>query len=300
MRHERSLTGKPWAVSLHGGHSSEFCDHASSTLREILEAAVDYGYHTFGVAEHAPRVDPKYLYAEEVAMGWDVDKIMSDFGAYAFALDLLAEEFADRITVLRGFEAEVVPPDRYAEVMLGLRHRFGFDYIVGSVHWVDDIIIDYTKDEFDRAVTAHGGIGPLALRYYEIVAEMVRALEPEVVAHLDLIRKFAGPRDATETPAVRRAAGTALEAIREHGCILEVNTVGLRKGLGAPYPAPWLVRLAADMGIGFCFGDDSHCSADVGAGIAEARDCLLQNRVDSITVLTREGDAIGRRLVALD
>jgi hypothetical protein len=33
-------------VSLHGGHSREYCDHARSTLREILEAAVACGYDT--------------------------------------------------------------------------------------------------------------------------------------------------------------------------------------------------------------------------------------------------------------
>jgi len=45
---------EPWRVSLHGGHSGEYCDHAEATLREMLEAAVQYGYQTFGVSEHAP------------------------------------------------------------------------------------------------------------------------------------------------------------------------------------------------------------------------------------------------------
>ncbi len=52
-------------VSLHGGHSGEFCDHAEGSLREILDAAIDAGYHTFGVSEHAPRCEDRFTYPNE-------------------------------------------------------------------------------------------------------------------------------------------------------------------------------------------------------------------------------------------
>src|SRR5215470_16175241 len=93
----------PWRVSLHGGHSGEFCDHAEGTLREILEAAVAAGYHTFGVSEHTPRSEDRFLYSEERARGWDVAKLIADFARYTAALPALVEEFADRLIVLRGF-----------------------------------------------------------------------------------------------------------------------------------------------------------------------------------------------------
>ena len=45
-----------WRVSLHGGHSSGYCDHATSTLAEILEAACDAGMRTYGVTDMPDRV----------------------------------------------------------------------------------------------------------------------------------------------------------------------------------------------------------------------------------------------------
>ena len=48
------------------------------------------------------------------------------------------------------------------------------------------------------------------------------------------------------------------------------------------------------MGIGFCFGDDSHGPAQVGARIDDARDYLLANGVGEVTVLTRTENS-GRR-----
>ena len=295
-----STNNLPWMVSLHGGHSGAYCDHARGDLREFLEAAVARGLHTFGVTEHAPRVEARFLYPEEIDLGWDVAKIVKDFETYAQAVTTLTEEFADRLTVLRGFEVEVVPADRYVEIMLGYRERFSFDYIVGSVHWVDEVLIDGPKAEYRRAVDLCGGHEPLAVRYYETVAEMVRGLKPEVVGHLDLVRRNAPSEEAVATPAVRRAAEAALEVVREHDCIVDVNTAGYRNGLHRPYPAPWLVALGRRMGLGFCFGDDSHTPGHVGARLEDARTYLLQNGVSTITTLTRQEEAVRRKVVSLE
>jgi len=290
---------EPWKVSLHGGHSGEFCDHAKGTLREMLEAAVAFGYHTYGVAEHAARVEPRHLYREEIAMGWDVAKVQRDFEDYARVVRELAAEFSGRLDVLCGFEAEVIPEGRYAELMLGYRERPGFDYMVASAHYVGELFIDYDQEAFDRAVETMGGLEPLATGYYEGIAEMVKVLDPEVVGHFDVIRKLASPHGACDTPAIRRAAGTALEVIRTHDCILDLNTGAYRRGLACPYPEPWIVRLACDMGIPFCFGDDSHSSDQVGAGIERGREYLLENGVISITALVLEAGTLGRRVIPL-
>lgn len=295
-----SVGAPPWMFSLHGGHSSEFCDHAQSSLREMLEAAVQAGYHTFGVTEHAPRVEARFLYPNEIRLGWDVPKIVADFERYAQTLPTLAEEFADRLIVLRGFEIEVVPASSYVQLMQEYRHRYEFEYIVGSVHYVDEISIDGSVEDFHRAMAAQGGLEALVIRYYQCLAQMVKALRPEVVAHLDLIKLHGHRFGSLDTPAIRRAAEEALEAICETGGIIEVNTAGYRKGLGEPYPASWLVQMAHRMGIGFCFGDDSHCVEQVGFGIDKAREHLLVNGVRSVTLLTREDGKVVRRVVPLE
>ncbi len=289
----------PWSVSLHGGHSSAYCDHASGTLSEILQEASKH-YHIFGVTEHAPRLGDHLLYEEEKQMGWDVAKLEANFTAYATELATLAEAFAGRLIVLRGFETEVVPQATYPEIMLGYRKEFAFDYIVGSVHHVNEILIDGPQTEFQRALNAAGGFEALAVAYYEHVAKMVDDLKPEIVGHLDLIRKNAPAQSQLDTPAIQRAANKALEAVRDHQAILDLNTAGYRKGLGAPYPAPWLLQAAHQMEIPFCFGDDSHSPTDVGSDIELARHYLIENNVPTITALTRKDGAIVRKVIPLE
>ena len=293
------MVREPWRVSLHGGHSGEFCEHATGRLFEVLEAAVAAGFHTFGVSEHAPRGEWRFVYDSEKEKGFTVERLQRDFEAYAQAVHELSEQFAEKLVVLRGFEAEVVPAQGYREQMLGYHQRFGFDYMVGSVHYVDEISIDSEPAEFERALEACGGLESLAVRYYETVAEMANALKPDVVGHLDLIRKNAGPRASLDTLKIRRAADHALEAVREQACILDLNTAGYRKGLGSPYPAPWLLERANQMGIPFCFGDDSHGPSQVGAGMNEARQYLLENGVSAVTVMTRHEGELVKQAVSL-
>lgn len=289
----------PWMVSLHGGHSSAYCDHAEDTLETLIETAIARGCRVYGLAEHAPRVEAHRLYREEIAMGWTVETLDRLFAEYAAAARRLARQYADRISILCGFEAEVVPEDRYAAVMLAYRARLGFDYMVGSVHWVAGHIIDYRQEDFDAAVRACGGLEALAVRYYETVAEMLWRLRPEVAAHLDLIRKCAPDETLLSTPAVRRAAMAALEAVRDTGAILDVNTAPYRKGMDMPYPAPWLVKAAREMKIPVCFGDDSHSAAHVAEGIPRARDYLMAHGVQTITVLTPRSNGLEKTEIPL-
>lgn len=287
-----------WRVSLHGGHSGEFCDHADDTLEALLEAAVSAGFACYGVTEHAPRLSGEFLYPEEVERGRSVAGLAQTFGRYAERSRELQARFAGRLAILRGFETEAVPEDRYAAYMRRYREHYGFDYVVGSVHHVLGECIDGPREWFAPAVAKCGGVEALAVRYYVTVGQMIEALQPEVLGHLDLISKNA-PGAETETPAVRRAALAALERAQAANCIVDINTAGYRKGLGRPYPAPWLVAAAREMGLGFCFGDDSHRIVEVGAGIEEARDYLLSLDVRVITVLERGQSGLNRKEVPL-
>ena len=290
---------KPWKVSLHGGHSGDFCEHAEGSLREILEAAVKENYHTFGVTEHAPRLESRFLYPDELEKGFTVEKLVSDFEQYHKMLSALVEEFSDRIVILRSFEAEIIPSNSYVKVMKGYKEKYTCDYMLGSVHYVNDIIIDLGIEPFERALEMHGGLDSLAIRYYETVARMVEELRPDVVGHFDLIRRYGHQFGSVDTPGIRKMAEEALQVVKEYDCILDLNTSGYRKGLGGPYPAPWILDLANRMGVGFCFGDDSHSPIMVGAGVEEARDYLLQNGIKTVTVLTKESGNMVKKIVPL-
>ena len=286
-------------VSLHGGHSGEFCEHAKGTLRGILDEAVRSGFRVYGVSEHAPRGEERYLYDSERAKGYTTARLEREFEAYARESRRLQDEFRGKLHVLRGFETEAVPRPGYAAEMRKLAADHGFDYVVGSVHHVADISLDESPAHFRSAVDACGGIEPLLERYYLTVGEMIEAVRPQVVAHLDLPKLYAPAGERLCGPLARRAAESAVEATRTHGCILDLNTASLRKGLPEPYPSPWLVRLAKGKGVRFCLGDDSHAASQVGWGFNRARAYLLSLGVETITALFPRPGGVEHRNISL-
>ena len=286
------VTDHPWLVSLHGGHSGEFCDHAEGPLADIVAAACGQGFSIYGVTEHAPRLEPELLYDEEKQMGWTNDMLVRMFDHYAARVATLAQEYRGRLEVLRGFEAEVVPREVYVARALDLKRKYQFDYLVGSVHFVAGYIIDYRKDRFDAACAACGGLEGLCIAYYRDYAAMCRDLKPEVAAHFDLVRRHAADEESIATPAIRDAAFAALEAVKASGAILDINTGAYRKGFGRPYPAPWILQEARRLGVPVCFGDDAHRASEVGSHFAQARDYVLAHGYTEITALRRGGHGL--------
>jgi histidinol-phosphatase (PHP family) len=288
-----------WRISLHGGHSRAFSAHASSSLTELIETAIQRGMTTYGVTDHAPISDARFLYPDELEAGLNLPARFAQFDAYAEASREAVEQFAGRIELLRGFEAEIVPTATYVTDMQQLRQRHGFDYIVGSVHWVDELAIDLSPETFEDAVARLGGLEALLVRYYQQLAEMVEQLRPEVVGHFDLPRLYSSGHDAHAAASVRAAIDDALHVTAEVGSLIELNTAAYRKGLDDPYPAPPIVGRASELGIAFTFGDDSHHIDHVAANLDRARDYLLAHNVNSIGTLRREAGSVIRAEIAL-
>jgi histidinol-phosphatase (PHP family) len=290
-----------WRASLHGGHSGAYCDHAEGSLEEVVAEAARQGFEVYGLSEHAPRNEERWLYPREIALGWGPDRLSQNFAAYAVESARLQAAYAGRLTVVRGFESEMLPGDRWAEQMTGLRRLYGFEYMVGSVHTLGDHYLDMSEELFLRAAESFGGLEGLVVRYYEAVAELVQRLRPEVVGHLDLVRRFGEAIGLPDTARTRAAEDDALVSIAEAGSILDLNTAALRKGLATPYPAPPLLLRAQAMGIGCCLGDDSHGPSLVGSGLEEGRAYLLGLGIRRQTILWPAGGGeVERRFLPLD
>jgi histidinol-phosphatase (PHP family) len=288
-----------WKVSLHGGHSGDFCAHGNDTLVEMLDAAVEFGYSTYGVTAHSPRTDDRFLYPEEIEAGLGTHDIARFFDEYVGTCSSLIDQYRGRLEVLLGAEIEVVPERTYPAEVTALRERYGLDYVVGSVHWVDETPIDTSDSEFSKAVTARGGLQPFLIRYYDLVGEMVETVRPEVIGHIDLPRLFAEGGHELESASTRAAVADVLERALASGGILDINVRAMSKGLSTPYPAPWIVQLATEIGVPLCFGDDSHSASGVGVGLEAGREYLLGLGVERITRLTRVSGGIAKQDVSL-
>lgn len=273
--------------SYHGGHSGEFCGHAKGKLEPVVQRAIEAGFTHYGLSEHCPRFRDQDLYGEERAAGMTPASLLAAFRAYAAEAFALRERYADRIEILVGFETERLPPGDWAARMRELRALAPFEYVIGSVHDVDGVWVDYKREVTEELAERVGGRARLQARYFDAIADMVRALQPEVVGHIDLIRKFEGD-GASIDPAAWPHLEAALEAVRDTGAALDVNCGASRRGLSPVYPLPEILRRARAMGIGVTLGDDGHGAHDVGVGLEACLRALADAGYRELRYLARE------------
>jgi histidinol-phosphatase (PHP family) len=113
----------------------------------------------------------------------------------------LRHEYRDRIRLLIGLESELIYPEILDKVQ-ELIKRHSLDYIVGSVHHVEGVPIDYDISTYQLAEqAAHAEwlrlnsdstakVTPteaIFLRYFDLQFDMLQRLRPAIVGHFDLV-----------------------------------------------------------------------------------------------------------------
>ena len=250
-------------VSVHGGHSGQFCHHATDTLENIVKAYIDRGYSWVGITEHAPPISDQLRYSEEAEAGLSALSLLERFGRYMTECRRLQDKYRSQIQLYAALEIETY--SGYEEFVPYLVERFEPDYIVGSVHYINDIGFDYSPSSYNRAAESAGSIDQLYQDYFDLQFEMIERLRPEVVGHFDLIRIFDPEyRDRMMQEQVMVRIRRNLELIKAYDLILDFNLRALSKGAPEPYVCAPILELVRDYEIKIVPGDDSHGVSSVG------------------------------------
>lgn len=251
-------------VSVHGGHSGQFCNHASDSLEEIIRLYIARGFEWVGITEHTPPPHEQFLYPDEVEASLTPQELDFRFGQYMTECRRLQKKYDGDIDIYVAMEIETY--SGYEPHIRGLISRYKPDYIVGSVHFVNDIGFDYSPEQYITAMEACGSIEALYCRYFDQQYDMISTLKPAVVGHFDLIRIFdSNYRAQLLTASVMQRIERNLQCIQELDLILDFNLRSLLKGADEPYVSRVILEKARDMGIAVVPGDDSHGQNSVGA-----------------------------------
>ena len=244
-------------ISLHGGHSGQFCYHARDTLEEIVQAYIEKGFKRVGITEHIPPVSDKFLYPDEIKLGLTAQGLFQQFALYFKELDRLKSLYRKDIYIHRGMETETCTG--YIPHVKNLIQQFKPDYIVGSVHHVDDIGFDYSREEYDKAIQQCGSHEDMYLHYFDLQYDMIRTLRPFVVGHFDLIRIHdENYEKRLFTPKILEKIQRNLLLIKDLGLVMDFNLRPLARGEKEPYITRSLLTIVKKMNIPVVPGDDSH------------------------------------------
>ena len=258
--------GKQKFVSVHGGHSGQFCLHATDSLEDIILSYIDHGFPWVGITEHVPGLRDDLLYPDQKEAGLTPEFLFKQFAAYILECRRLKAKYASKIRIYVAMEIETY--SGYREFVPSLVERFRPEYIVGSVHFVDDLGFDYSREQYEVTAKAVGGLDALYCRYFDQQYEMIELLNPAVVGHFDLIRIFDPEyRQRFLRPDIARRIRRNLELIRERNLIMDFNLRSLLKGAQEPYISESILFQALELGIAVVPGDDSHGLDSIGVNM---------------------------------
>jgi histidinol-phosphatase (PHP family) len=253
-------------VSVHGGHSGQFCNHATDSLEEIIQLYIAKNFPWVGITEHSPAISEELLYPDQKAAGLTPESLLNRFSDYMQECRRLQKKYHSEIRIFAAMEIETY--SGYQEFIPFLINRFQPDYIVGSVHFVGDMGFDYSKEQYDQTVKAAGGIEAMYCQYFDQQFEMIKLLKPSVVGHFDLIRIFDPDyKKRLLRPAIMDRIERNLDLIGQLELIMDFNLRSLLKGADEPYISRVILDMALQKGIAIVPGDDSHGLSSVGGNM---------------------------------
>lgn len=205
----------------------------------------------------------------------DLERIYLEFLDTAASLIV---KYEDRIRLLIGIETDFVTRIDLDRTKAILDNRTDIQYVVGSVHHVAGVSIDFDKSTYLRSIEhcTAGTMGstmipsssslsselempqprnpdlnptdeeliPFLGKYLDAQYEMIEALEPEVIGHFDLCLLFNPGYRLDQRVEVWDKVKRNVERVVRYGGLFEANGAAFRKGWETSYPSKEVLRVS--------------------------------------------------------
>ncbi|KAK5132441.1 hypothetical protein LTR08_009052 [Meristemomyces frigidus] len=259
----------------------------------MVQTAVEKGMSVLCLTEHMPREETDF-YPEEGDAHTEASlaKLYDDFYHEGRRLQ---ETYADRIQLFVGFESEWIRESSHT-LIKSLLDKYPVDLFVGSVHHVHTVPIDYDTPLYHKARDIAGGTDERIFEdYFTSQYEMLRALQPPVVGHFDLIRLKSDDPDLSfrRWPGVWEQVIRNLRFVAEYGGVLELNSSSLRKGMKETYPQVEICQEFLKLGGRFTLSDDSHGVDQVGLNYQTTLKCVERAGITELYYLAPTSKVLG-------
>lgn len=221
---------------------TNFSADSSTPPEQMLERAIGLGLQILCMTDH---MDLDFPYPE-LDFTFDVSE-------YFRKHDKLREQYGEQITLLTGIELGLQPG--IADEMKKILNTWDFDFVIGSSHLVDRM--DPYFPEYWKDKTESQGI----IRYFETILENVATFDNiDVYGHIDYIVRY-GPTKAENYSyqKYQEILEEILKTLISKNIGLELNTAGLKYGLGFAHPHIEILKRYKELGGEIItIGSDGH------------------------------------------
>lgn len=254
------------------------CGHAVGSVADYVQAARSLGLSGIGISDHLP-----LLHTTDPGVTMGLDELP------AYVAEVQEQKARYPGYVYLGIEADYCRDT--IEAVTELLRTYPFDYVIGSVHFLDGWGFDDPSrvGDFDKH-----DVDEIYRSYYAHVEEAAGCGLFTILGHLDLVKKFGHRPTVSLEPEIEQVA----RQMARQGVVAEVNTSGLHKPVAEIYPSAQILAVLCRNGVAVTFGSDAHAPADVGRDLAAAVQVVWEAGFQSYAHLSP--GPVGARAVVAD
>lgn len=249
------------------GDSHVHTDHSvdgNGSIRDICHAAFKRGLYEVTITNHY-----EIMPSRKERMGYfrfGDEKVEANSDSVKRLIEeirTVGEEFFPAgLRVLTGLEIgwDKTLYDRLAKEL----REWDLDFVIGSVHDVEEQSV--LEREFAPDYFAEHPIEDWIEGYFKKAEEIAEAELFNVIGHLDVYKRhgIAAYGDKIRT-AHEPYIDSLFNKMKKHGLALEINTSGIRHGIGEYYPSMAILNSARRAGVSVAtIGSDAHAPDQVG------------------------------------
>ena len=242
-----------------------FSDDSDTPVEAMADRAIALGMERIYITDHHD-------------IGFPRGEFWLDTVPYLEKLEKVKEDYRGRLDIHIGVELGI--QSHLCEEISSYASRYPFDYIIGSVHLVEGKDPDL-RDELDMTDEE------MYREYFQSTLETVKKVQCfQSLGHLDYIVRY-GPNKNKHYSYETYAAciDPILEYLIRHEKCLEVNTAGLKYGLGHPNPEESVLRRYLELGgTLITIGSDAHRPEHIAYDFEKAEDILRSLGFQSYTI----------------
>lgn len=254
-----------WGIDLHI-HTS-FSPDAHLPPELACRAAEARDIKIIGFADHAEFLEKDDAYID-----------LYDSAGIQAEISKLRKMYKDKLEILFGVEIGYIPgKESQIEEFLD---SYPFDYSIGSVHYVDEVLVSRWTREQELA-------GKSFMPYFEALLAASESGLFQILGHLDYVRKYMFSPQRYARDEYEGIIDRILDAALKSGLVLEANTSGWRQATEEPYPGEKILKRFAEIGGSVTIGSDAHKYYEVGYGYRRACELLRRAGFSQIEVLRK-------------
>jgi len=234
-------------------HTHSILSDGQNTYEEMVQVAIAKGLDEIGFSDHIC-LKP---------FDWAVR--MEDIPVMTEQITDLKSKYKDQIAIRYGIEVDYFLG--YEMELKELIDKIPVDYVIGSVHFIDDWNFDSDKSLYGKWTNDE-----LYHKYFGLIQQAANSGLFDVIGHLDIIKKFSIYPESNQDKLYEET----IKVIKANNLVVELNTGGIDRPCAEYHPGHKLLEFCYKYRIPLTLTSDAHRAADIARHYEGATETLRQ------------------------